>query len=201
MKQDKSHLPHVRFPSDYVVEWYVENNPERYKRLTVGREVPRTREKVYDDSGRPQTKETITHAVLCVVMEVPLPELESVTSQIRTSINLKPADYLLNSAKHADASSELADRCLLLERHVLKLRDELIREGRRQDHGAHGLTDKGGPNEDRLARRIHEINALAFHETDKVREALAEKEASVAARLLLSLDDPYAGADEPDEDE
>lgn len=224
MIQHDGEKPRTEFPSDLVVEWYVENDAARYKRLSVVG-VPSLKEEVrssgYPRSRSPEPreyKEVPTHAVVCLVLEVPLPQLESITNQARTSSKLRPGTpYLMAAAEAADDAASFRDRIAALELLVKKLQLEVLDEAHTLDSydkaidGAEDRLDEtiwnrmpdlrgflnhrpsraeiGIRHAERAKRRLGELQAEASNEVKRMHLALDEKRADVAAKLLAGLPD------------
>jgi len=200
------------FSADYVVEWSVENDPDRYKRLsTVG--VPTRDEVTYDRRGKKRTEKIPTHAVVLVALEVPLPELEKVTSQLKASRLVRPmAPVLQLMIESASGATEWRDRCAKLEKEVRDLQLLAVSKACMIDAHEVGiaracdLTDDehlwsrcgvsvsnpgakllGIRNQEETKKEINLITVGSCNYIKQVRTALDEKRADVAARLLAAL--------------
>lgn len=215
----------IQIPADYVVEWYVENNTERYKRLAIVG-VPTVEVPTFNHRSRQScTKQQPTHAVVCSVMEVPLAKLESITSQLKKSQRLRPcASYLASAAMAADGAGEMRDHLAALEMENKLLRELALDHAKKLDgydeginqteehldeslrhkiepHGAPpfnivpgwgkvpGLMAIGKRWQESTKQRLASIEAIAKVELARVRSALDEKRADVAAKLLRDLPD------------
>lgn len=190
----------ISIPADRVVEWYVENDHERYKALsTCG--VPAREEAKFDSrTGARSITFIPTHAVVCVVLEVPFKELERTTNALRSSRKIRPsAPYLMKAAEAANGAAEVRDRAASYELENKMLRKLLMELGlvlNCYDHGQPKLAAAsvtGTPGPKRWVRyiesRLNEIKRAASSELSNVRAMLDEKRASVAAQLLSQQPD------------
>ncbi len=220
----------TQFESDFVVEWCVENDHGRYKRLSiVGAPATKTEEAIrHEDRSKPdlygkptgkyRTLHTPTHAVVFVAMEVPLPKLEAVTSELRNSTKIRPAaSYLTTAAEAADSAAEFRDKMARLELENKRLKELVLDHARTLDDYDKRISkaknldgtalrykiepafDKGqwvgtveGIGSRWAAKAKKDLAATsvrAYEQLSRAHAALDEKRAEVAAKLLSGLPD------------
>lgn len=170
----------------YVVEWFVED-AERYERLSRVPLPQDKREGTGPTGGR--YKDVVRPAIITVLLEVPLPAVDGVTTLLRQG-NVRGSQYLKTCAEHADPATKTRDRALYLERYSAKLEAALRSVARRADRRATELDDEYAPSYvAEVEGLIANADAATCIETNAVRAALDERKTEVAAKLLSGLPD------------
>lgn len=160
-----------------AIEWFVEDRA-RYARLVGNRGSIPTRPN--SQTGKP---EPAAPAIVTVVMEAPLAQVDAVTTALRGP-NVRPARYLPTCAEHADAAGELSRRTAALER-ALGTVAELARQV------AAAATNAGVRNQllESIDQEINRAVTRAGSEVQKWQDALNERKVDVAAELLARIPD------------
>lgn len=204
----------VTIDADYVVEWYVENDAVKYRQFTV--DGPPTGAFRHKSGDKMPTRE-ISHGVVCVVLEVPLPLMEKVTTQLRASRKIRgAAPYLQTAAAAAGREGAMLERMAKLEIENKKLRalaldnarildqydERIIQAEKELDEPLVGRLKPAYPTSVPHSRKgfgrawvmdtnnqLDSIEVQATAELNKIRSVLDEKRADVAAQLLAKMPD------------
>jgi len=171
--------PTLETPKGFLedaVEWAIEDQA-RYERLS-GSKVG-TDAGMVDSGGRPLPKTVVT-----LVLEVSRSKMQTLTNALRHVPNMRAAAYLVQAAGAADETSDMKDDALRMETRVYILENILINALAALDH-----TDRKAANafRDQVAVAPKAKYNTMKHIVADLREAVHEKKAEVAAKLLSSI--------------
>lgn len=164
---------------DFVIEWAVED-VEKYEAVAKAN-VGQNKQRGITARGT-EGDITVSNTIITVVLEVPRPMTEHVTSLLRSSNNLKFAAYLQTCSEHAFDAAAKADALIKQQMVVDALSELTLSYAKRL-----GVADA------EVKAALEQIKkatpAVAEAAVKSMREALKEKRTEVAARMLQAMPD------------